>query len=141
MLLKAAILQDVGVNFTIWGVAAVKALLLAKFMLIGRAFNLGRRFRDWPLIWPTLYDALTLLILLLFLTTIEEIVVGAIHHRALSDSLAHVVGPTVFEGVSVWLVLFLILVPYFGFTCLAEALGERETVRLFFVDGSRALSA
>jgi hypothetical protein len=36
VLLKAAVLQDVGVNFTIWGIAGVKALLLAKFMLLGR---------------------------------------------------------------------------------------------------------
>jgi hypothetical protein len=141
LLLKDAILQDVGVNFAIWGIAAVKALLLAKFMLVGRAFNLGRRFRDRPLIWPTLYHALMFLILLLLLTTVEEVAVGAIHYRTLSDSLAHVVGPTVFEGAAVCLVLFLILVPYSAFACLAEVLGERETVRLFFVDGSRALPA
>jgi len=139
LLLKAAILRDVGIDITIWGIAAVKALLLAKFMLIGRAFNLGRRFRGRPLIWPTLYHALAFLILLLLLTTAEEIVVGAIHHRTLRDSLTHVVGPTVFEGISISLVLFLILVPYSAFVCLAEALGERETVRLFFVDGFRSL--
>jgi hypothetical protein len=141
LLLKSAILQDVGVDFTIWGIAAVKALVLAKFMIIGSAFNLGRRFRDRPLIWPTLYHALMFLILLLFLTTLEEVGVGAIHHRALSDSLTHVVGSSVLEGVSLCLVLFLILVPYSAFGCLAEVLGERETVRLFFVDGSRALAA
>jgi hypothetical protein len=33
VLLKAAVLQDAGVNFVVWGVARVKALLLAKFML------------------------------------------------------------------------------------------------------------
>jgi hypothetical protein len=139
VLLKAAILRDVGIDTAIWGIAAVKALLLAKFMLIGRAFNLGRRFRGGPLIWPTLYHALAFLILLLLLTAVEEIVVGAIHHRALSDSLTHVIGATVFEGISLSLVLYLILVPYSAFACLAEVLGERETVRLFFVDGSRSL--
>ena len=139
ILLKASILRDAGVSFDAWGIAAIKALVLAKFMLIGRAFNLGRRFRNRPLIWPTLYHALMFLILLVLLTTLEEIAVGAIHHRALSDSLAHVVGPTVFEGVSVCLVLFLILVPYSAFICLADTLGDREAFRLFFVDGSRAL--
>jgi hypothetical protein len=141
VLLKASILRDAGVPVSIWGIAAVKALIMAKFMLIGRAFKLGRRFRDRPLVWPTLYHALMFLILLLVLTTIEEIIVGAIHHRALSDSLAHVAGPTLFEGVSVCLVLYLILVPYSAFACLAEVFGEEKTVRLFFVEGSRALSA
>lgn len=137
LLLKAAILQDVGVNIAIWGIAAVKALLLAKFMLVGRAFQLGKRFRDRPLIWPTIYHALMFLILLLALTTIEEIVVGGVRHRPFSDSITHVVGPTVFEGIAVCLVLFLILLPYSAFVCLSDVLGERETLRLFFVDGSR----
>ena len=140
VLLKSAILRDVGIDFTMWGIAVVKALLLAKFMLIGSAFKLGQRFRERPLIWPTLYHAFVFLIFLLVLTTIEELVVGAFHHRPLSQSLAHVVGPTALEGVAVSLVLFLILVPYSAFVCLGNVLGEREAFRLFFVDGSRAVS-
>jgi hypothetical protein len=140
MFLKAAVLRDAGVDSVVWGIAAVKALLLAKFMLLGRALKLGKRFRDKPLIWPTLYHALMFLILLLVLTTIEEIVVGSLRHRPLVESLAHVVGHTVFEGIAVCLILFLILVPYSAFVCLADVFGERETFRLFFVNGSRAIS-
>ena len=140
LLLKAAVLQDAGVSSVVWGIAAVKALLLEKFMLLGRALHLGKRFRDKPLIWPTLYHALMFLILLLVLTTIEEIVVASLRHRPLFDSLTHVVGHTVFEGIAVCLILFLILVPYSAFVCLTDVLGERETLRLFFVDGSRAIS-
>jgi hypothetical protein len=141
VLLKAAILQDVGVNFAVWGIAGVKAFLLAKFMLLGRMLEIGRKFRDRPLIWPVLYHALIFLILLLVLSTIEELIVGAIHHRPLSDSLTHIVGPTVFEGLAISLVLFLILIPYSAYDCLEDVLGERETFRLFFVDGARAISA
>jgi hypothetical protein len=140
VLLKAAILQDVGVHFAIWGIAAVKALLLAKFMLLGREFQIGRKFRDRPLILPILYHALIFLVLLLVLSTIEELVVGSIRHRPLSDSLAHIVGPTVFEGLAVCLVLFLILIPYSAYDCLEDVLGEREAFRLFFVDGARAIT-
>ena len=41
MLLKSAILQEVGISFDVWGIAIIKALVLAKFMLLGRAANLG----------------------------------------------------------------------------------------------------
>ena len=141
VLLKSAVLREVGVDSVIWGTAAIKALLLAKFMLIGRELKLGKRFRDRALIWPILFHALIFLAFLLVLTAIEEILVGAIHGRPLSQSLAHVVGPTVFEGAAVCLVFFLILIPYSAFDCLQDVLGERETLRLFFVDGSRAVSA
>jgi hypothetical protein len=132
-LFKSAVLREAGIHYEIWGIAAIKALLLAKFMLLGRMLHVGVRFRNKPLIWPTLYHALMFLIMLLILTTIEELIVGFIHDRATVDSLNHVVGPIFFEGLAVCLIMFLILVPYSAFTCLSDVVGERETVRLFFV--------
>ena len=117
----------------IWGLALIKALLLAKFLLLGRMLHVGTRYRDKPLIWPTLYHALMFLIVLLILTTLEELIVGFIHARAITDSLSHVVGPTFFQGLAVCLIMFLILVPYSAFISLSEVVGERETIRLFFV--------
>ena len=133
ILFKSAVLRAAGIQYEIWGIAAVKALILAKFMLVGRMLHVGTRFRDRPLIWPTLYHALTFLIVLLILTTLEELVVGFIHSRAVTDSLTHVVGPTFLEGLAVCFIMFLILVPYSAFTCLSDVVGERETIRLFFV--------
>ncbi|HET7882489.1 MAG TPA: hypothetical protein VFL55_16505 [Acetobacteraceae bacterium] len=134
MLFKSAVLQGVGVSFTIWGIAAIKAMLLAKFMLIGRMLHLGERYRDKPLIWPTLHHAVMSLAVLLILTTVEELVVGLIHSRAVGDSLNHVIGPIFFQGIAVCIIMFLILVPYSAFTCLGRVLGERELFRLFFID-------
>jgi hypothetical protein len=133
ILFKSAVLREAGIHHEIWGLAAIKALLLAKFMLLGRMLHVGVRFRDKPLIWPTLYHALTFLLVLLILTTLEELIVGFIHGRVIADSLNHVVGPIFFEGLAVCLIMFLILVPYSAFTCLSDVVGERETIRLFFV--------
>jgi hypothetical protein len=133
LLFKSAVLREAGIHYEIWGIAAIKALILAKFMLLGRMLHVGARFRDKPLIWPTIYHALTFLIVLLVLTTLEELIVGFIHGRAIADSLNHVVGPIFFEGLAVCLIMFLILVPYSAFTCLSDVVGERETIRLFFV--------
>jgi hypothetical protein len=141
VLFKSATLREAGIGYTVWGIAAVKALLLAKFILVGRAMHMGKRFRDRALIWPTLYHSLVFLILLLVLTTLEELFVGLIHHRALADSLAHVVGSTFLQGFSVCLIMFLILVPYSAFVCLGEVLGKREVARLFFVSRSPNPSA
>ena len=133
LLLKMAILREVGIGYTAWGVAGVKALVLAKFMVVGRAMGLGQRYRHRPLIWPTLHQALMFLLLLLALTAIEEVMVGFIHHRPLPESLAHIVGPTLLQGLAVCLVMFLILMPYCGFNALGAVLGEDKLYRLFFV--------
>lgn len=131
ILMKSAILHEAGISFTIWGAAAVKALLLAKFMLIGRALHIGEAHKNKPLIWPTLYKSLAFLLLLLVLTAIEEVLVGWIHHRPLADSMAHIVGPTLLQGLASCLIMFLILVPYFAFRCFEDVLGHRYLVDLF----------
>ena len=132
-LFKGAVLRGAGIHFEIWGIAAIKALIMAKFMLVGRMLHVGTRYRNKPLIWPTLYHSLMYLIVLLILTTLEELIVGFIHGRAVVDSLSHVAGPTFFEGLAVCLIMYLILVPYSAFTCLGGVVGEREMIRLFFV--------
>jgi hypothetical protein len=92
ILFKSAVLREAGIHSEIWGIAAIKALILAKFLLLGRMLHVGTRFRDKPLIWPTLYHALMFLIVLLVLTALEELIVGFIHARAIADSLNHVGG-------------------------------------------------
>ena len=41
--MKTAVLHTRGIEFAPWGIAIVKALLLAKFMLLGRALKIGER--------------------------------------------------------------------------------------------------
>src|SRR5271155_2780058 len=75
VLFKAGVLREVGNQWSPWGFAAVKALLVAKFMLVGRAAQAGERLADKPLIWRTVYRSLIFLVVVLVLTVIEEAVV------------------------------------------------------------------
>src|ERR1700737_1575368 len=59
--LKAAILQAQGVAYPPLGLAMIKAPLCAKFMLVGRVFHIGERFKTHPLIFPTLHRSLVFL--------------------------------------------------------------------------------
>lgn len=136
ILYKSAILSSVGVVFEIWGIAAVKAMILAKFMLLARMLHVERRHQNRPLIWPICTHALVFLLVLLALTTLEELIIGAIHHRPAVESLGHVVGSSVLVAAATCILMFLVLVPYSAFICLADALGEREIFRLFFIDRS-----
>src|SRR5580704_5210900 len=113
--LKAAILQAHGIAFAPFAFAVVKALICAKFVLIGRAFHLGERFKALPLIWPTLHRSFTFLVLLIILNVLEEIVVGYIHHRGVADSLADFGGGTLDQLVATSVVVLLILIPFFAF--------------------------
>jgi hypothetical protein len=131
--LKSAILHAHGILFAPFGFAAVKALICAKFVLVGRALHLGERFKALPLIWPTLHRSLTFLLLLLILNALEEIVVGLVHHRNVADSLADFGGGTLDQLIATSVVMLLILIPFFAFRSLGDVVGERNLVRVFFL--------
>jgi hypothetical protein len=129
---KATVLQAQGIAYAPLGLAIIKAALCAKFMLMGRALHIGERFKDLPLIVPTLYRSFVFLLLLVVLTFIEEIAVGAIHGRTVLGSISGIAGGTFRQMFATILIIFLILVPYFAFRSLGNIVGDRILVRLFF---------
>lgn len=129
---KAAVLQAQGIAYDHLGLALIKAALCAKFMLVGRAVRIGERFRNLPLIVPTLHKSFVFLSLLVVLTLIEEIVVGAIHGETIMHSVSGIAGGTLHQLVATILIIFLILTPYFAFRSLGQIVGDKILVRLFF---------
>ena len=129
--MKAAILHAQGVAFSPYGPAAIKALLLAKFISVGNVLKLGRRFKNQGLIWLTLYKSLVFFALLLALNALEEIAVGLIHHRSIDESILAIAGGTLDQLVAASFVMLLILVPFFAFRTLGEVVGEDNLVCIF----------
>ena len=76
----------------------------------------------------------TFLMLLIVLTIVEEVVVGLFHHRSIGESLGELFGQRLLETLAGALLLLLVLVPYFAFQVVAEALGEGRLVRMLLVD-------
>jgi hypothetical protein len=93
--LKAAILSTQGISFSPWLFALIKALVCAKFLLVGRWFGLGDGLAaKFPLIVSTLYRSMTFLLVLGLLTVIEEAVVGHFRGETLAVSLGGIGGGT-----------------------------------------------
>jgi hypothetical protein len=133
IVMKAAVLHTEGIASAVWGVAIVKAVVLAKFMLIGHAVKLGERETSSPLIWPTLYRTFLFLLLLIAMTIIEEAVVGLFHGQSVAASLGDLFGRRLLETLAGYLIMLMILIPYFAFRVLSEVLGEGRLERMFFV--------
>ncbi len=103
-------------------------------MLLGNAMMLGWRTTTSPLIWPTLYRAFALLVLLIVMNTTEEAVVGLFHHQSIAASLGELFGPRLQETIAGFVVMLLVLIPYSAFMVLDEAFGEGRLARMFFVE-------
>jgi hypothetical protein len=136
--LKASILQAHGIPFSPFGFAVAKALICAKFVLLGRMFHLGEWSKHLPLIWSTLHRSFVFLVLLLVLNALEEIIVGLFHHRAIADSVAELGGGTFAQLVATSIVMLLVLIPFFAFRSLGEVVGEHNLVRVFLWPRKRA---
>jgi hypothetical protein len=134
ILMKTAVLRDQGIEFSPWGIAIVKAVVLAKFMLLGEAIKIGGRTTTSPLVWPTLQKALVLLAVLIIMTVIEEAVVGLFHHRSIAASLGELFGLRLEETIAGYVIMLLVLIPYCAFRVLGEALGDDRLTRMFFVE-------
>jgi len=130
--LAAAILQAYGVSFAPFGIAAIKALICAKFMSVGHAIHLGERHQKEALIWPTVRRSFVFLALLVVLNVLEEVIIGYFHHRGVMDSIAAVGGGTIHQLIAGTIIVLLILIPFFAFRSLGDVVGERTLLRLFF---------
>ncbi|HXW30412.1 MAG TPA: hypothetical protein VEK55_13700 [Xanthobacteraceae bacterium] len=136
--MKAAILQAHDIPFAAFGFAAAKALIFAKFMLMGRILGLGERFKGAALIWPTLHRTFAYFVLLFILNALEEVVVGFFHHRGVVESVSDIGGGTLGQLIASSFIGLLILFPFFAFRAIGDVVGERILVRLFFEPRQRA---
>jgi hypothetical protein len=134
MLFKNALLREAGLAALPLSIAAIKALILGKFILIGYVLPIGKRFGNRPLIWPTLNNAVAFLVLLCVLTVIEEVVVGYFHGRPPAAALTELGGIHLQETLAKIFIMFLVLIPFFAFRVLDDVVGEGKMARLFFVE-------
>ena len=125
---RMAVLQKYGIDFAPFGLAAIKALVLGKFIMLGRMTGIGDRYKDKPLIYPVLHQSLLFLVMLIVLSLAEETIRGWFHGQSLVDVLRDLGGWVQIAATA--LLLWLVLVPYLGFIRLAETLGEARLQRI-----------
>jgi hypothetical protein len=123
LLYRTAILQEVGVPSTALGIAAAKALILAKFLLLGRAAGVGSRWHARTLLLAIARQAVLLWMFLIVLSVAEEFVVGLIHGHALAATLAAFEQHSLLEMIAKSLLLLIVLLPLVAAVEVDKALG------------------
>lgn len=124
LLYKMAVLRDAGaVALMPFGIAAVKAIVLGKFALLGRAMHVGERAAGDSVRWRIVRRSVSFTALLLVLSVIEEFVVGWWHGHPAAQTLADVgsaPGLTLIAGCAV---LMLVIAPFIAALEVSNALG------------------
>lgn len=123
LLYESALLGEHGVKFLPHGLAAAKALILGKFLLIGEAVGVGSRRGSRTLSAAVARRTAWLFVFLLVLTVLEELLVGWTHGRPAGRTLSELTGGSAFAVLAKSLLTLLILAPLVTVTECARRLG------------------
>ena len=132
LLYKSVILAENHISFAAKGLALINALVLGKFVLIARAFHLGDRADDAPLIYPTLLKSFLFSIVVACCKILEDAAVGFYHRISFSQSIAELGGGNLRGILTLTLLLFVMLIPFFAFGELKRVLDDGKLTQLFF---------
>ncbi|HXY49024.1 MAG TPA: hypothetical protein VEI01_06200 [Terriglobales bacterium] len=129
---KSVILDEEHIDYLAHGLALMNALAFAKVVLIARALHLGDKANDRPLIYPTLLKSALFSLVLTACKILEDAAVGLYRGKSFSQSIADLGGGT-WKGIATLTVLlFAVLIPFFGFSELQRVLGEGKLGQIFF---------
>jgi hypothetical protein len=129
---QGVVMREHGINFTLQGFAFINALVFAKVMMLFEVFDPGRWLRKRPLIYPILYETLLLTILFLVAHVLEKTIEGLIRGKTIGDSLPPIGGGGLTGLLSITVILFIALIPFFGLRNLSMAMGEGRLWAVIF---------
>jgi hypothetical protein len=129
---QGVVLREHGINFAMQGFAFFNALVFAKVMMLFEVFDPGRWLRKRPLIYPILYESLLLTVLFLVAHVLEKTIEGLLRGKTIADSLPGIGGGGLPGFVSITVILFIALIPFFGLRNLSLAMGEGRLYAMMF---------
>jgi hypothetical protein len=110
----------------------IKALVIAKVVMIGAFLSISRKFEHKPLIFPVIYKALLFTLWVMLFDIVEAYIRGFIHTPVFSEAFIELKG----HITKVWLggamLIFFTFIPFFAFKELVRVMGNDKIKRLFF---------
>ncbi len=126
------VLAAYDITYTNYWVAVIEALILAKVIMIGAVFRLGRALERRPLIYSTLYKAVVFTLFVIAFTVAEHAVKGLLSGKGLTGGVVELYRERFHELLAGSVVIFVALIPYFALRELSEVMGGEKIRALFF---------
>jgi len=129
---RRIILAHYDISYLNYGISLIKALVLAKVIMIGGMLHLGRSLESKPLIYPTLYKTFAFTVWVLLFAVVESAARGFLQGKGLDGALDHLLSEGIYEFFAKLMVVFFAFIPFFAMKELARALGRGKMSELFF---------
>ncbi|MCC6971735.1 MAG: hypothetical protein IT434_16100, partial [Phycisphaerales bacterium] len=119
--------------YTDYFIALIKAMVLAKVIMIGDALRIGRGLERRPLIWRTLYNTAVFTVFLVLFTLVEHGVKSAWKGEGFGAGVREFAHEGRDEALAGVLVIAVGLVPFFAFREIGGIMARGKLLRMFFV--------
>ncbi len=129
---RRLILAHYHISYVAYGFSVIKALVLAKVILVAESLRVDRGFENKPLIVATLYKAFLFTVCVGIFDVIESMIRGFIHGSGLMGAVSEFTSRFGYELLGGALVVFFAFIPFFAARELGQVLGEGTIGKLFF---------
>jgi hypothetical protein len=133
---KRLVLAAYDIAYANYWVALIEAVILGKVIMIGGIFRLGRGLEDKPLIFATAYKTIVFCLFCAVFTLAEYTVTGLWKGGGPGDGLRTLAAKGYHELLGNVLVVFVSLLPFFGFKELGRVFGQDKVREIFFMKRS-----
>jgi len=132
---RRLILANYDITYSNWGISFIKALVLAKVIMVGSFLHFGRRLENKPLIFLTLFRSVLFTLWVALFALVESAIRGFLHGKGLAGALDHLLSEGTHEFFAKCLVVFVAFIPFFAFKELGRVFGKGIIWGLFFRKG------
>jgi len=105
------------------GTAAIKAAIVAKFLLLGQALGVGEKARVTRVVPAIFAKSVQLWLLVILLSIAEELLVGRVHGKTFGATLAEFASHSIVHMLAKSLVVLLVLLPLIATREFSRSLG------------------
>ena len=106
------------------GFFLINPLVLAKVILIADALHAGRRAAGATMLAAVTIKSGIFAMILICFNIVEDILVGLFHGKTVAESLPELAGGALEGQLIVGPMIFVVLIPFFGFAELRRAIGQ-----------------
>ena len=128
---RLLVMKEMGLSYFHYGFALIKALVLAKVILLGQCLRFVRAFDDRPLIVPTLYKVILFSLFVVAFEVLEHVIGSFLHGKDLLSAWQEIMSAGWDELLARTLVMLVAFVPFFAFGEIGRVLGEGKLSKLF----------
>jgi hypothetical protein len=129
---RRLILHQYSIVYLNYGISLIKALVLAKVILVIDALRLGRKLESKPLAYSTPYKSSVFSVGVMLFSLLENAARAILTGKGLPGVRADLAAKGKYEVAAECLVVFFAFIPFFAFKELERVLGRDKLRRLFF---------